>query len=173
MQPFSTTPQPDIACRMISELWSTNSNLRHTAPAIFIGEAKTRCEPHRQTLAQIAMSVHPNLLLMVLYYLDHRKYGNDPAPDWLFFFSVEYFTNGLIIYGHYFDWNVIEKRFKFMMVPVATDFRSFMMTPSRVMNLKVASTLGSIRSHNYFITEMLKRWKGTLRKKFEELCPPP
>lgn len=172
MQPFSTTPKPDIAFRMIPEPWSKDRKPRNNAPAIFIGEAKTEIGGDG-VLAQIAMSVHPNLLLLVLYYLDHRKYGNDPAPDWLFFFSFRYFTEGFIIYGHYFEWDIQAEKFKFWMAPVAEKrYMAFMVEDSDVENLKVVSTLGSIRSHNHLLAEMLSRWDGPLRKKYEELCPP-
>lgn len=171
MQPFKTIPKPDISFRMIPNLWSTDPSLCHTAPAIFIGEAKFHLAT-KDVLAQIAISVHPNLLLMALYYLDHRKYDNDPTPDWLFFFSIQYFAKGFIIHGHYFDWHITEKRFKFYMVPVGKDFRTLMATPSKVMKLKAIRALGSVRSHNCFIAEVLRRerWKGTLREKYEELC---
>ena len=170
MQPFGTTPKPDIASRMIPELWSKDPKLNNTAPATFIGEAKFDLGTDEQVLAQLAVSVHPNLLLMALYYLDHRKYVSDLTPEWLFFFSIRYFVHGFIIYGHYLVWKIKEERFKFVMVPVTTDFQSLQVVPSIMMNLRALSVLGSIKSHNVFVTEMLRRWEGTLREKYEELC---
>jgi hypothetical protein len=170
MHPFSTVPRPDVSCRLSAAKWSNKPVSARTAPSTFIGEAKFYPDDDDMVLAQIAMSMHPNLLILALYYLDHRKHSNDPIPAWLFLFGIRYFANGFNIYAHYFDWNAAEERFKFHSVPLANGvFDALGETPSNIMNMKAVSALGSLRSHSYFVAKQLLSWKGNLRDKYLDL----
>lgn len=170
MRPFKSIPKPDISYRLKSSLWSTNSRLAPTAPCTLIGEAKFSMGDDKKVLAQLAISIHPSLLLMALHYLEHRKHHNDPIPPWMFLLGIRYFANGFKIYAYFFDWDNVERRFRFYSVPLDERVHAALgEKPSGIIKLKVVSTLGSLRSHSCFVAEQFSDWKGPLRDKYLEL----
>lgn len=134
MRPFRSRPQPDIAIRMWPELWYNDEEqksineekskketqlkakaLANSSFAGFIGEAKTvpqkttveAKEPSEDNvMAQRAMAVHPNLIMMILYYPDHRRSRDERLPPWMFQISIRYHDCGVEIFAYYPDWDL-------------------------------------------------------------------
>lgn len=149
-------PKPDVALRANSAylrpgLWS---ELLH--PTLLAFEAKTNETLSENTAAQLAVSIYPTLVLMILWHLEFAP--NQELPPWMFVYGVIYTETGFSIYAHYPFWGKEGWCFRTRLLTQA--FRNtFKERTGQFLRVTALAAMLSIRSHSTFLLERFHEWE--------------
>jgi hypothetical protein len=119
---------------------------------------------------QIASSLHPAMVILILYYLDTRKRVDDPLPSWLFLFGLLYTRFGVEIIAHVPAYqrkhqNQVKSHngdnpgWRSHSWLLDKQYTSFFDTNPSSRQYPIAALL-KIRAHTHFVLERLREWSG-------------
>ncbi|PVF92488.1 hypothetical protein CPB86DRAFT_183763 [Serendipita vermifera] len=145
-------------------------------PVVFAEECKPRKNLNEDTCAQLAASLHPSLVILVLYYLDTRTSLMSPLPPWLFLYGIVYTEKGVIIWAHYptikHDTTNQTSAWKFRSSLITRKYEdAFDDTTNAGSRIQLLAALLKIRSHSLYVLEQLKVWEGRGRLILNGLLP--
>ena len=111
---------------------------------------------------ELAYSFHQVMMLLVLYYLDHRRSIGDPLPPWMFLYGLTFDEMGFVIRVHHpiylFEigrhdrWGAYSLRAR-------GDHRE-VFNPSLTGRALALAALLRIRSHAHYVFSQLRNWDG-------------
>ena len=114
---------------------------------------------------ELAYSFHQVMMLLVLYYLDHRRSIGDPLPPWMFLYGLTFDEMGFVIRIHHpiYLFETIRTRgrdrwgaYSFC---ARGDYQELFDPSLTARGLALAALL-RIRSHAHYVFSQLRNWDG-------------
>ena len=114
---------------------------------------------------ELAYSFHQVMMLLVLYYLDHRRGIGDPLPTWMFLYGLTFDEMGFVIRIHHpiYLFETIcaprHDRWGAYSFHAQSDYQE-LFNPSLIGRPLALAALLRIRSHAHYVFSQLRNWDG-------------